>query len=47
MGVVFYRCKWCGKEFSDKDEAQKHAVICGMEFEIFPKQAVTNEVELF
>jgi len=27
-------CKWCRKEFKDKEEAKKHAVACGIEFDV-------------
>jgi len=29
-----WRCKWCKKVFEKKEEAEKHGVVCGMEFEI-------------
>jgi DNA-directed RNA polymerase subunit RPC12/RpoP len=36
MPMIIYRCKWCKNELEDKEEAERHAVICGMEFDITP-----------
>ena len=30
--MKMYRCKWCRKEFDDRDDAYRHAVVCGMNF---------------
>lgn len=29
-----YRCKWCGVVFEDKEEAERHAISCGIKYEI-------------
>ena len=31
-----YRCKWCGRRYTEKETAERHAVTCGIEYLIKP-----------
>jgi len=31
-----FRCKWCQKMFEQKEQAEKHAIVCGIEFTLTP-----------
>ena len=34
MSTRFYKCKWCSRFFDDRAEASRHAITCGMKYEI-------------
>lgn len=31
---MMFRCKWCKRIFETKVAAEKHGIICGMEFDV-------------
>ena len=42
---VYFKCKFCGKVFDDKEEAERHGVACNMEFEVIKTSGVNHERE--